>query len=282
MFEVLVENKKGNKINFVQNEKYAITSITGLGPPDAAINTVNVGSFDGERYNSSKAAMRNIVMHIAILGDIEANRIALYKVFKSKEWIKFHYKNGLRNVYIEGYIESAPIELFTQNQEIQISILCPDPYFKNAEEIIEDMSLVLSMFYFPFAIADEGQTLSQYDEILEKVIINDGDVARGMIIELRAFGEVVNPKIFNRNTTEFFGLNITMQKGDYITVSTIKGSKTVSLLRNGKTTNIFNNIMRDITWLELEPGDNIFTYEATKGQEFLNVLFKHTDNYEGV
>lgn len=282
MFEVTIENKKGNKISFIQNEKYAITSITGLGPPDAAINTVNVGSFDGERYNSSKLGMRNIVMNIEILGDIETNRIALYKVFRSKEWIKFNYKNGLRNVFIEGYIESAPIDLFTQNQEIQVSILCPDPYFKNAEEIIEDMNLIINMFYFPFAIGDEGQTFSQYDETLEKVITNEGDVEKGMIIELQAIGEVKNPKIFNRDTTEFFGLNITMQEGDLITISTIKGSKTVYLLRNGVNTNIFNNIMKDITWLQLEPGDNVFTYEAETGAEYLNILFRHTDNYEGV
>lgn len=282
MFEVSVENKKGNILNFVQNENYAITYISGLGPPDATINTVNVGSFDGERYNSSKLGMRNIVMNIAILGDIETNRVALYKVFKSKEWIKFNYKNGLRDVYIEGYIESAPIDLFTQNEEVQVSILCPDPYFKNAEEIIEDMNLIISMFYFPFTIGDEGQTLSQYDEVLEKVITNEGDVEKGMVIELEAIGEVKNPKIFNRDTTEFFGLNITMQTGDVITVSTIKGSKTVYLFRNGVKSNIFNTIMKDITWLQLEPGDNVFTYEAENGAEYLNIMFRHTDNYEGV
>lgn len=282
MFEVEVENKKGNKISFVQNEDYAITKITGLGSPDAAINTVNVGSFDGERFNSSKLEMRNIVMTIAILGDIETNRIALYKVFRSKDWIRFKYKNGSRNVYIDGYIESAPIDLFSERQEVQISILCPDPFFKNAEEIIEDMSLVISMFYFPFAIGDAGQTISQYDEVLEKVITNEGDVEKGMIIELQAAGEVKNPKIFNRNTTDFFGLNITMQKGDVITVSTIKGSKTVYLLRNGVVSNIFNNIMKDITWLQLEPGDNVFTYEASEGADYLNIIFRHTDNYEGV
>lgn len=282
MFEVTIENKRGNAISFYQNDKYAITSITGLGPPDANINTVNVGSFDGERFNSSKLTMRNIVMNIAILGDVETNRIALYKVFKSKEWIKFNYKNGLRNVFIEGYIESAPIDLFTQNQEIQISILCPDPYFKNAEEIIEDMNLIINTFYFPFAIEDSGITFSKYDEILEKTIVNEGDVAEGITIELRAIGVVKNPKIFNRDTTEFFGLNITMQEGDLITVSTIKGAKTVYLLRNGENINIFNNIMKDITWLQLEPGDNVFTYEAETGTEYLNILFRHTDNFEGV
>lgn len=282
MFFVSVENKKGNKIAFTQKDKYEITSITGLGPPDATISTVNVGSFDGERYNSSKLGMRNIVMNIAILGDVEKNRIALYKVFKPKEWIKFNYKNGSRNVYIEGYIESAPIDLFVQNEAVQVSILCPDPYFKNAVEIIEDMNLIINMFYFPFAIGDEGQTFSEYEELLEKVIINEGDVAKGMIIELQATGTVNNPKIFNRDTTEFFGLNIEMQEGDVITVNTIKGSKKVSLLRNGAISNIFNNIMKKVNWLQLEPGDNVFTYEAETGAEYLNIVFKHTDNFEGV
>lgn len=282
MFEVSVENKKGNKLAFAQNEKYSITSITGLGPPDAAINTTNVGSFDGERFNSSKLGMRNIVMTIAILGNIETNRIALYSVFKSKEWIKFNYKNGLRDVYIEGYVESAPIDLFSQNQEVQVSILCPDPYFKNAEEIIEDMNLIINMFYFPFAIEDTGTTFSKYDEVLEKIIVNNGDVAKGMTIHLQATGEVVNPKIFNRDTREFFGLNITMQEGDEITISTVKGAKTVYLLRNGVETNIFNSIMKNISWLQLEPGDNVFTYEAETGAEYLSILFRHIDNYEGV
>ena len=283
MFEVIVENKRGNKLNLRQNENYTITSITGLGPPNATINTVNVGGFDGEKFNSSKAEKRNIVMTLKILGDIETNRIALYKIFKTKEWVKFHYKNGLRDVYIEGYIESAPIELFTQNQEMQISIICPSPYFNNAEEIIEDMNLIISMFYFPFAIGDEGQTISKYEEILEKTIINEGDVEEGIVIEFRAIGgEVVNPKIFNRNTTEFFGLNITMQEGDLISITTVKGSKTVTLLRNGENINIFNNIMKNITWLQLEPGDNVFTYEAETGAEFLNVLFRHIDLFEGV
>lgn len=283
MFEVSVENKKGNKISFVQNEKYAITSITGLGPPDAAINTINVGSFDGERYNSSKTAMRNIVMTIAILGDIEANRIALYSVFKSKEWIRFYYKNGIRDVYIDGYVESAPIDLFSENQEVQVSILCPQPFFENAEEIIKDMNLIISMFYFPFSIEETpGIPFSAYDENLERVITNEGEIERGMIIELNAFDVVKNPKIFNKNTLEFFGLNIEMQKGDKITISTIKGSKTVSLLRNGINVNIFNNIMKDITWLQLEPGDNLFTYEAEEGTEYLNILFRHRDNFEGV
>lgn len=282
MFEVSVENRKGNKISFVQNENYAITKITGLGSPDATISTTDVGAFDGERFNFSKVGKRNIVMTIAILGNVEKNRIALYSVFKSKQWIKFHYKNGLRDVYIEGYVESAPIDLFTQNQEVQISIICPEPFFNNAEEIIEDMNLIINMFYFPFSIEDTGVPFSAYDTNLEKSIINEGDIDRGIIIELKAIGEVLNPKIFNRNTGEFFGLNVTMQKGDIITISTIKGSKTVTLTRDAADINIFNNIMKDISWLQIEPGDNVFTYEAERGSEYLDIKFRHRDIFEGV
>lgn len=282
MFEVSVENRRGNKLNFVQNEKYSITSITGLGTPDATINTINTGYFDGERFNSSKLGMRNIVMTISILGDIETNRINLYKVFKSKEWIKFNYKNGLRDVYIEGYVESAPIDLFTQNQEIQISILCPDPYFKAAQEIVEDIGVIINKFYFPFAIEEAGITFSEYDDILEKIVVNNGDTTKGIIMELKVTGDVKNPKIFNRETAEFLGLNIDLVEGDLVTITTIKGSKSVYLLRNGATTNIFNTLMKDITWLQLEPGDNVFTYEAEEGAEFLNIIIRHIDNFEGV
>lgn len=282
MFEVLVENKRGHKIDFVQNNKYAITNISGLGPPDAEINLSEVGPLDGAEFNSSKLKVRNIVMTIEILGNVEANRIALYKVFKSKEWIKFYYKNGLRDVYIEGYIENAPVELFTQNEAIQISILCPDPYFKNAQEIIEDIGIIINNFSFPFAIEEEGIPFSKYDEILEKTVVNNGDVEKGVIIEIRASGNVLNPKIFNRETAEFFGLNIELIEGDVVTITTIKGLKTVFLLRNAETINIFNNIMKDITWLQLAPGDNVFTFEAEKGIEFLNIMFRHIDNFEGV
>ena len=282
MFEVTVENKNGNTISFVQNSNYAVTSITGLGFPDAQINTSVVGSFDGERFNSSRVAMRNIVMTVAILGDIEANRVALYKVFKSKQWIRFYYKNGLRDVFIDGYIESAPIDLFSQNQEVQISILCPEPYFKKAEEIIDDMNLVISLFYFPFAIEEEGTTFSQFDEVTEKIVINGGDVENGMTIEMRSVGTVKNPKILNRDTLEFFGLNFIMESGDLITISTVKGNKTAYLLRGGQTINIFNYVMKDITWLQLQPGDNVFVFEAESGAEYLEVAFKHRDNFEGV
>lgn len=282
MFEVIVENKSGQKLAFTQNNKYAITSITGLGFPDAEINTVSVGSFDGERFNSSRVAKRNIVLTIAILGDVEANRIALYRVFKSKQWIRFHYKNGLRDVYIDGYIESAPIDLFSQNQEVQISIICPEPFFKEAEEIIDDMSLIINLFEFPFAIEDEGIAFSEYAEVTEKIVQNGGDIENGMTIEMRSIGTVVNPKILNRDTLAYFGLNFTMQSGDVITISTVKGNKTAYLLRGGETINIFNYIMKDITWLQLQPGDNVFVFEAETGAEYLEVTFKHRDNFEGV
>lgn len=282
MFRVIVENKRGNKLAFTQNEKYTITAINGLGAPNAVINTADVGQFDGQRFNSSKVSMRNITMNIVISGDVEANRIALYQIFKAKEWIRFRYRNGLRDVYIDGYIESAPVNLFSQKQEVQVSILCPEPFFKAAEEIIDDMNLVISLFYFPFSFEESGEAISEYNEVAEKVVLNSGDIENGMTIELKAIGKVVNPKVISSDTLEFFGLNFTMENGDVILVSTEKGNKTVRLIRDGIETNIFNYIMKDISWLQLKAGDNVFVFEAEAGAEYLEVTFRHRNFYEGV
>lgn len=282
MFRVIVENKRGNKLAFTQNEKYTITAINGLGAPDAVINTADVGQFDGQRFNSSKVSMRNITMNIVISGDVETNRIALYQIFKAKEWIRFRYRNGLRDVYIDGYIESAPVNLFSQKQEVQVSILCPEPFFKAAEEIIDDMNLVISLFYFPFSFEESGEAISEYNEVAEKVVLNSGDIENGMIIELKAIGKVVNPKVISSDTLEFFGLNYTMENGDVILISTEKGNKTVRLIREGIETNIFNYIMKDISWLQLKAGDNVFVFEAEAGAEYLEVTFRHRNFYEGV
>ena len=84
MFTLSVENDRGEKLELTHNKKYTVTNITGLNPPKATINTSPVSNFDGVRQNGSRAEPRNLVITVVIEGDIEANRINLYKYFKIK------------------------------------------------------------------------------------------------------------------------------------------------------------------------------------------------------
>lgn len=261
---------------------YTVTGIEGLNPPKAAVNTSVVASFDGSRYNSSRMGERNLVITAVIEREIEANRIRLYRYFKPKKKVRLYYKNGLRNVFIDGYVEDFQISPFDQRQKAQISVICPEPFFQAMEEMMISFSTLSKEFYFPFAIGAEGVPFSIMETNPTKVMTNNGDVESGLVILLQTTGEVRNPRIYNVDTNEFFGLDITMQAGDLVTINTNKGRKSVSLRREGSTENIINSIRRGSSWFQIASGENTFTYEADTAVENLVCTFRYTDKFEGV
>lgn len=284
MFDLVLENEKGQQIKLTNNNDYAITDMDGLNPPGASIVTSETSLFDGAKFVSSKTETRQLDIAIAIQRNAEENRIALYNVVRTKQYIKVSYKNGRRDVFIEGYVSDFNIDYFAQTQEATISILCPEPYFKDAEEIIAGVNLIIAKFTFPFAIeATKKVTLGEYEEVLEANVVNNGDVESGMVIEIHANGEVKNPVIYNRETTEFFGLDIELEQGDSVYINTTVGQKSVQLFRDAEYINIFNYIKQYSTWLQLAQGDNIFTYEADEDTTSnMDVTFTYRHLYQGV
>ena len=284
MFKITLENEYGKKLVFNEmNSPFTIIEIDGLNPPEATINTSLNANLDGGKFNSSKVNMRSLNIVIAITQNAEQSRLKLYSVLKIKKYIKMYYESPLRDVYIEGYIEAMPISHFENPQKMTLSILCPQPYFKCAQEIINEASTVKPMLHFQFATTKEKPVPFSYTEIVSVFnIANDGDVETGLIIELYARNTVNNPKIFNYKTSEFFGVNFNMQAGDVIEINTNKGQKSIRLLREGTYTNLFRNRMKGSTWFELLADENIFTFEAEYGVDNLLVSFKHYNLYEGV
>ena len=114
------------------------------------------------------------------------------------------------------------------------------------------------------------------------MVLNDSDTETGVTIRLTASGDVVNPIIYRRDTLESFGLNISMRDGDVIEINTRRGSKGVTLYRDGDQTNIINYISKNVVWFQLLPGDNQFTYTADSGDFSLAATFVYNPRYEGV
>lgn len=283
MFTLKVENKSGQILTLTQNETmYQVVNIDGLNPPNAAIYTNAVAGMDGEKFKSSKLQMRNVVLTLKINGDAEANRIHLYEYFGTGKWCKIYYSNGSRNVFIEGYVETMECPLFTMNQQMQISIVCPDPYLKSLMTIYADISKVFPNFEFPFSIDEEGIEFSGVDIGKETVVVNGGEIATGITITLTAAARVPYPIIYNVGTGEFIKLNLTMQEGEVIVINTNKGHKTIKKISNGIETNIINSYDSGSTWLQLETGASTFTYTATENAELLKVEFEANLLYEGV
>lgn len=113
-------------------------------------------------------------------------------------------------------------------------------------------------------------------------VYNEGDVQAGIRVEFRALGVVKNPSLLNVDTQEVIKLNITLQAGDILSVSTGYGEKEVTLQRDGVTSDAFRYLDVDSTYFQLSVGDNLYRYSAEENLENLEVSIYHDDLYLGV
>lgn len=436
MFNMILENKDGKQLTFGAGSPYTIKEFQGLNPPKATINTNTTATLDGGKFNSSKLDMRNINIAFAIEENAEENRLAVYKVIQSKMPLRIYYNSDFLDVFIDGYVEDVDISYFAMKNIVTVNVLCPFPYLKGAQEIINELAAVRPKFHFPFHSAQsknlltypyynttktqngvtftdngdgsitvngtatgnaavfvlygyysedtgknptintseplkltgcpangsnqtyylqlalskgsgswqgggvdygEGVTLNpiagedhyyiyvcrivimsgttvdnlifkpmlrlasiqddtwqsptysekfimgEVDTLATVSIPNDGSVVAGLTFELYAKKAVSNPKIIDYLTAEYMEININMQMGDLVTITTEQGNKTVTLLRDGVRTNIFNLLSKNSTWLQLDIGGGIYVYEVGTGTTIdLDVTIKHYDLYEGV
>lgn len=282
MYKFSVENKYGEQMELTNNHRYTITEIDGLYPPDAVINTTKNANMDGSVFNSSSVNDRAITITLSINSPAEANRLLLYRYFKTKYPVRIYYKNGERDVYIDGYVSKMQVAYFEKKQTAQIEVTCPKALFTGKREQRTEFSGIVKKFNFPFAISEKGVALSEVKALEQKSIINGGDVETGVLIRLHAIGSVVNPKIYNVDDSTHMILNVEMQSGDLIVINTRTKEKTVTMTRDGKESNIIRKLERGSRWFTLLPGDNVFSYEADSFPENLQCTFVVNNQFEGV
>lgn len=281
MFELKVQNIRGEQLVLTNSKSYDVLEISGLNPPAAGISTSTVTGTDGVRVGSSRIEKRNVVITLNIKYPIEENRINLYRFFQVKRYIKLYFSTRTRDVYIEGIVESFENNHFTNLQKPVISILCPEPYWKAIDEITAYFRTSQELFEFPFSIPNTGIPFSER-LIIADTYINAGDVPTGGIIEFTASGAVENPKFINNTTGEFFGFDYEMQSGDKIVLNTNYGEKSAVLKHSYYETNIISSRITGSKWIQFEAGENSISYTADSGAEYLSVKVSAVQKYEGV
>lgn len=281
MYKLSVQNEYGDTLELTNNTNYSITSITGLNPPSATINTSTITNFDGARFNSSRVNMRNIVITLNPECPVEANRIALYKYFKTKHWVRIFYKNGLRDVYIDGYIETFECDQFTQKQQAQISILCPQPFFIALEDGTTTPLNIIPLFEAPFSLPTEGMAFSEYIENEPIEFVNEGDVTSGMLFNFTFPSNTVELTLRDCMTGQSFVVEYEFLPYDVLEINTNKGEKSITLTRDGKKIELINYVTVESEWLQSHLGLNRITASTVAGIDF-SVSVNWLTLYEGV
>ncbi len=281
MFKLSVRNQRDETLRLTNNINYDVIKIDGLTPPATALNFTPLVNLDGSQYNSGRLDNRNIVLTIFLRRNTENNRINLYKYFPIKRQVRLFFENDSRKVYIDGYVESFEGDLFELGEKVQISLICPYPYFSSVDDTIIEFSNLVDLFEFPFAIDEDGIPFSELI-ISDTTYYNDGDIDIGMIITMQVIESTSNPVIYNNTTSEYFGLNYSLQEGDVVTITTISGQKSVKLNRNGIISNIINSVAKGSSWLQLISGENELSYKCDEGASALKITISAVSIFEGV
>ena len=277
---------------------FLITSIEGLGPAKANINMSELSTMDGSKYNSAKAESRNIVLGISFCdtGDIsiEDLRQKTYKYFPLKKPLSLTIKTDNRESMVDGYVESNEPTMFKKQTGTQISIVCPDSYLYSKNTDVTVFSGIEPLFEFPFENNSLVENVMEFGEIrnkTENVVTYHGDAEIGVTISIHTLGDVEHITIFNTLTREIMKIDTDklakhtgsiLVNGDEVTICTVKGHKSATLLREGVVYNIINCLNRDADWFQLGKGDNLFAYAVESGNSNVHFTVSNRISYEGV
>lgn len=276
---IKIENAWGDILNLSNDPRYRAT-VSGTAPPGATINVSKVALNDGARFNSSTRNVRNLILTVYIVSDIGKARLNLYRYIISGGYIRVYYKTDNLDVWIDGRVESIECDEWSLGQHMQVSIICPSPFWQDMNETYTDAGNITSLTEFPWCAPASGVELSSVAATAYTVLYNAGHVESGAKFVIRAEVGSINPRIYSLGSGDWMGFTVNMLPGDILTVDTTQGQKSVYLESAGVISNYINSVMVGTTWLQLAPGENEISYTVESGSVHLGIY--HMNKYQGV
>lgn len=300
---IVATNAKGDSVELDLANPWAggiaVVGASGLGPADGTINTVNFATSDGALFNSSRIKSRDIELHLQFLGsDIEEVRHRLLRYFRVKHPITLEFITDHRHTYITGYVEKNEIDIFSNKEGADITIVCPNPFFKLRDPAKGKNSVrfTTSKPSFEFEFQDpqaQSPTLifGEMTSTGETVVVYEGDADASTIVDIQFLGPASGVKLYNTTTQTRINIDTneisrllgsTIKAGDRLSISSGVGDKYVKAYRDGKVYNALSALDRDSDWIFLTPGDNLITVRADTGIDNVSAIVSFENLYESI
>lgn len=263
------------------NTEFFLVSLDGVYSIKNAVNTSQNATTDGSSYSGEALEQRNIVITANIRRNYQKNRDTLSRVFKVHSEGTFYHTEEGQTRKIEYYVESIDIAEKGIIRPCTISLICPDPYFKDDEATHIEMASWEDGFEFEIEIDEEvGMEFGARSKETIKVVDNDSTTSIGIQMTIIAEDIVINPVIMNVTTGETLKLLCEMLPDDEIVITTDLGNIDVILRRGGKEYDYNYTVDEDNEgYVQLETGRNYINYTADSGGDYMNVNFDFENRY---
>ena len=281
----IVCERNGQTIAFAHTRPYWLSSVDGLGEADFNVSSEKAAGMDGEVYQGATANKRNIVIKATVIPPAGVThdqiREEFFAFFVPRETGTLYFYDGDKAYRIEYKAENCEFEMDGIFRDVTISLICPDPVFHSTVDERIDVAEIEGLIEWPIELPVEFEVGIKHDTLMA-TITNPSSVSRGLTATFTATGEVVNPKLIEVNRQESFRILTTLHAGDVLVVTTGPGNKRVKLIRDNAESNINHCWEFGGTWLQVEPGENLFTYETDSGGSALSVTLSSTPRSWGV
>ena len=273
--DFVFENSRGEVLNLWHNQWFYLIDQAGQTQGDANISALVVGDMDGDIPTNVNTQPRTIVLNLRInpAVNVEDAKRAITKVVKLKQTGTIIWTQNDETKKISGIIESISMPRWNHAVVMQIQMHCSDPYWKDAQETIQQINEAIGLHYFTaendtssymLYFPEDGRPLGEYDTTRSRTFTNNGDVAVGMDIEILALDTVTNPIIYDQDG-DFIGVGygtkpVVLSAGDVIRICTKRGQ--LSVVKN-QNTNMLNYVKpRSNLRMQIQTGENTFRIDS--------------------
>lgn len=301
MIELKFINSRNKEMNALYNQYMTITAIDALHGVDNEFSSSTSPYFDGDVVDHIRTNPRTITLTYVLKTPIDDSLNYFNSIVKSKQKATLIEKrDDGSEIKIEGIVTVPSYTRLSEQVAVQIQLYCSDPYWEDAITMVTDISIYVDKHCFPYdseeqlltndgglhfpATLDEtgnliveGIVFGELDTNSTKVITNDGDVAVGMVIEIVALDKVTNPRI-TRDNHNWIGVNVSMNAGDSIKLSTVRGDKYIT--SNRLDVGLGDVVYSGNDWLQLEPGDNELFARSDEGSHTIYFSIFHKRKWQ--
>lgn len=276
-------NKNNQILDLLGNrDKFILSGAEGLHGIETEIAESETPYTDGTTVESVKALPRGIELTFTLRGNIKTSIDYFTSIVKSKQLITLREVDGERDIAIKGIATIPPYSRMLQTCKIVLTVYCGQPYWEDLNYFVETISEYINLLCFPVVgqyFTEFGRPFGAIDTDLTKTFVNKSDTAVGLLINMVALGEVVNPRISCSTGAQngwYMRLNLTLKLDDELEISTVKGNKYITI--NGLETYGGSPILERLEWqgedwLQLETGENTFSVTTESGSTNSNVHF---------
>lgn len=250
-----------------------IRNIDGLGPVKAALASTPYATGRGAYFQGGNTPERNIVMTLGLNPDWTTQTVAelrklLYGYFMPEQWCELRFfADEYPDVKIEGICESVEPNIFSQDPEIQVSIINHHPDFVEIESVSIDGEVT-------------GALVS--GEPTEYEIEYDGSTPVGFVLEVRATD--ANPSYSGRlaivnesfDQVQTFELDdVTIDATHYVLLGTLENARRIVSIDTGTNlaTDLLGQAIVSRDWIQLQPGENVLAVSAEEADLEFNLLY---------